>query len=150
MTGRHRTGSAPQRITETSDYVAFATRIIHGYGDRIADDPAALAHLRDLQKALADAVNRGIFAANRSANHYSQNDMARVLGCSRQAIQQRIASGQQAYAQYWEARGNGALVRIADVRARRAELLELAGVEDRTGSPRELAAVQHLRAVANG
>jgi hypothetical protein len=116
------------------------TRIIHGYGDRIAEDPVALAHLRDLQQTLADAVNRGVFQANRSEARYSQNDMARVLGVSRQAIQQRITAGEHAYAGYWEARGAGAVVRVGDVRARRAELLADAGVQDRTGSVRELRA----------
>jgi hypothetical protein len=34
----------------------------------------------------------------------------------------------------------GAVVRIADIRARRAAGLAAAGIEDRTGSPRELRA----------
>jgi hypothetical protein len=92
------------------------TRIITAYGDRIAADPAALAHLRDLQQALADQVNRGIFEANRSAAHYSQNEIAAILGISRQAVAKRIRLGEQAYSRTWQAGGAGALVRIADVR----------------------------------
>lgn len=150
MPGKHRPGRTPQRVTETSDYVAMMLRIIASYGDRIAEDPAALVHLRELQAAMDDQVNRGIYHANAQDNGYSQNHMARILDVSRQAIAKRIGLGEQVNITMAEARGAGALVRIADVRARRAELLELAGVEDRTGSPRELAAVQHLRAVANG
>jgi hypothetical protein len=48
--------SSPQRVTETSDYVAMMTRIITAFGDRIAADPVALAHLRDLQNVLTDQV----------------------------------------------------------------------------------------------
>jgi transcriptional regulator with XRE-family HTH domain len=88
---------------------------------------------------LADQVNRGIFEANRSAAHYSQNEIAAILGISRQAVAKRIRLGEQAYSRTWQARGAGALVRIADVCARGAELLAAADVEDRTGSARELA-----------
>jgi hypothetical protein len=140
MTGKHRAGSSPRRVTETSDYVAMMARIITAYGDRIAADPAALAHLRDLQDVLAEQVNRGIFEANKGQNHYSQNEMAAILGVSRQAIAKRIGLGEAIYARTWEARGGGAVVRVADIRARRAQLLAVAGVPDRTGSPRELRA----------
>jgi hypothetical protein len=140
MTGKHRAPRRPQRITETSDYVAMMTRIIAAYGDRIANDPVALAHLRDLQATLADQVNRGIFEANQGQDRYSQNEMARILGVTRQAIAKRIQLGADVYARTWAARGAGALVRIGDVRARRAELLAAADVEDRTGSVLELRA----------
>jgi hypothetical protein len=116
------------------------TRIITSYGDRIASDPAALAHLRDLQAVLADQVNRGIFEANQSSDRYSQNEMARILGVTRQAIAKRIDLGREVYARTRQARGAGALVRIADIRARRAQLLAEAGVQDRTGSAREIRA----------
>ena len=138
MAGKHRVPRRPQNVTETSDYVAMMTRIITAYGDRIAADSAALAHLRDLQATMAGQVNRGIFEANASSAHYSQNEMARILGVSRQAIAKRIGLGEEVYARTWEARGAGALVRIADVRARRAQLLADAGVQDRTGSALEL------------
>lgn len=137
MAGKHRRS---RRITETSDYVAMMTRIITAYGDRIAADPVALAHLRDLQATLTDQVNRGIFGANQGDAHYSQNEMARILGVSRQAIAKRIQLGQLMYARIQEARGAGALVPIAAIRARRAQLLAAAEVEDRTGSVLELRA----------
>lgn len=140
MAGKHRAPRHPRRVTETSDYVAMMLRIIAAYGDRVAGDPVALAHLRDLQAALLEQVNRGIFEANKSSAHYSQNEIARILGVSRQAIAKRIALGEQVYARTWAARGAGALVRIGEVRARRAELLAAAQVEDRTGSVLELRA----------
>lgn len=136
MAGKHRR----TRITETSDYVAFLTRVLAAYGDRIAADPVALAHLRDLEATLTDQVNRGIFEANKSAAHYSQSEIARILGVTRQAVAKRIALGELVYARMQQARGAGALVRIGDVRARRAELLAAAAVEDRTGSVREIRA----------
>jgi len=145
MAGKHRAPRSGRRITETSDYVAMMTRIIAAYGDRIAGDPVALAHLRDLEAALTEQVNRGIFEANRSAAHYSQNEIARILGVSRQAVAKRIALGELVYARTQEARGAGALVRIGEVRARRAELLAAAEVEDRTGSPLELRAYPQAR-----
>ena len=138
MTGKGRAKRGPRRVTETSDYVAMMTRIITAFGDRIAADPAALAHLRDLQDVLADQVNRGIFEANKGRSHYSQNDMAAILGISRQAIAKRIQLGETIYARTWEARGAGAVVRVADIRSRRAQLLADAGVTDRTGSAREV------------
>jgi hypothetical protein len=141
MNGRHRAGTAPQRTTETSDYVAMMTRIIGSFGDRIAQDPAALVHLADLETALRDAVNRGIFEANRSTRHYSQNEIGAILGVSRQAVARRVGLGELVYAAMMQARGAGPVIRIAAVRARRAQLLATAGVEDRTGSARELRAV---------
>jgi hypothetical protein len=138
MTSSHRAKRGPQRVTETSDYVAMMTRIITAFGDRIAADPAALAHLRDLQEVLGDQVNHGIFEANKGKYRYSQNEMAAILGTSRQAIAKRIRLGEAVYARTWEARGAGAVVRVADIRARRAQLLADAGVTDRTGSAREV------------
>ena len=132
--GKHR------RDTETSDYVAFMTRVLIGYGDRIADDPAALVHFRDIETALRDNVNRGIFQANRSAAHYSRGDMASILGVSEIAIMKRIRLGEVVYAAITAARGGGALVRIGDIRRARASALASAGVDDRTGSQRELSA----------
>lgn len=143
MAGKHRASRTRQRVTETSDYVAMLERLIIAWGDRIAADPAALVHLRDLAAALEQQTNRGIWEANRGQSRYSQNYMASMLGVSRQAIQQRIARGELAAAAITERRGGGAMVRIGDIRARRALLLARAGVPDLTGSERE----RHLRAV---
>jgi hypothetical protein len=142
MPGRHRASDRPRRVTETSDYVAFLTRAMIAWGDRIADDPAALVHLRELQATLTDQTNRGIWEANRRGR-YSQRDMAAILGVSHQAIGKRASLGELVAAAVTAARGGGALIRLAEVRARRARLLSAAGVEDLTGSERE----RHLKAV---
>jgi len=136
--GRHRAG----RVVETSDYVAFLTRALVAWGDRVADDPAALVHLRELEQTLVQQTNRGIWVAN-ERSRYSQNEIAAILGISRQGVAKRIGLGQLAAAAVNAARGGGALVRIGEVRARRARLLAAADVPDRTGSERE----RHLRAV---
>lgn len=148
MAGKHRADRGAQRRAprpvETSEFVAFATRIMVAWGDRIADDPAALVHLRELEATLQQQTNRGIFEANRGQAHYSQSDMAKILGLtSRQAIAHRIKLGELAYAALIERRGGGALIRLGEVRGRRARLLEQAGLDDRTGSERE----RHLRAI---
>jgi hypothetical protein len=132
-------GKHEKRVTETSDYVAWMRRLIIGYGDRIASDPAALVHLRQLQEDLNEQVNRGIFEANRGS-HYSQREIGAMLGVTRQAVQQRMRLGERVYALLQEVRGAGAVVRLGDVRAQRAELLGAAGLDDRTGSVRELRA----------
>lgn len=144
MTGRHRAGGQerPRRVTETSDYVAFMTRVIVGWGDRIATDPAALVHLRELEATLTQQTNRGVWEAN-EAGQYSQSHMAAILGVSRQAVAKRITLGQLGAAALAQARGAGALVRLGEVRARRQRLLAAAGVPDLTGSERE----RHLKAV---
>lgn len=149
MAGKHRAQRGAQkartpRVTETSDYVAMLKRVIYGYGQRIGSDPVALVHLRELEEAMRDAVNLGTYLANQGEGNYSQNEQARFLAVSRQAIAKRIKAGEQVYVAQQARRSDGALVRLADIRAERARELAAAGVEDRTGSVRELAA---LRAV---
>jgi hypothetical protein len=142
MTGRH-VKPRPRRDTETSAYVAMLIRIIYGFGKRVGDDPAALVHLREIEAALRDATNVGIFAANKIGQRpYSINEMAGILEISKQAIHTRVKAGAETFAELEAARAAGPLVRLGDVRDRRALALEQAGVEDKTGSPRELAAGQ--------
>lgn len=138
----------PARVTETSDYVAMMLRIFKGYGDRVSADPVALVHLGELIAALANETNRGIYLANDGEHSYSQNDMARILGVSRQAVAKRIANGELVHAGRVDAgqKANAAgratpLVRIADLRRRRAEGLRAVGLDDRTGSDREREAI---------
>lgn len=127
---------------ETSDYVAFLTRSLIAWGDRVAADPAALVHLRELESTLRDQTNRGIWEANRRGR-YSERDMGAILGMSHQAVHKRVGLGELVAAAVNAARGGGALIRLGEVRARRARLLEAAGLEDRTGSEKE----RMLRAV---
>jgi hypothetical protein len=142
MAGRHAATERPRRTVETSDYVAFLTRALIAWGDRVAADPAALVHLRELEATLTDQTNRGIWEANRR-EQYSHREMGAILSVSHQAIGKRAKLGELVAAAVTAARGGGALIRLGEVRARRARLLEAAGVEDRTGSERE----RHLRAV---
>jgi hypothetical protein len=147
MPGRHRLparqGQAkrPKRHVETSEYVAGLARFIIGYGERVGQDPAALTHLRDLEALTRDAVNAGIYLANRSGERpYSINEIAAIMGISKQAVHKRVQLGQAVYANLEAARANGAVVRLADMRQARAAILAAAGIPDRTGSPREVTA----------
>ena len=91
MEGRHR----KRRPTTTDDYAAMARRILRAYGRRIGEDPeAGLTHLRGLEAELADAVNVGIYTANKVGGH-SINQLADVLGVSKQAVHKRVGMGEQ-------------------------------------------------------
>lgn len=144
MTGRHRLPARqprPRREVETSEYIAMLMRIIIGYGERIGQDPVALTHLRDIEKITRDAVNAGIYLANRTgARPYSINEIAAIMGISKQAVWKRAELGEQVVARLEAARASGAVIRLADMRKNRAALLEAAGLPDRTGSPKELTA----------
>jgi hypothetical protein len=90
MPGLHR---KRKRTTSTSQYAAMLRRMTIRYGDRIGEDPAeGLAHLRELEQAMTDAVNLGIYTANRSG--HSINEMADMLGVSKQAIYKRVGLGE--------------------------------------------------------
>jgi hypothetical protein len=146
MTGRHaRPGRLARRQerrqTETSEYVAMLIRMHYAFGLRVSQDPAALGHLRDLETSFRDAVNLGIFAANRMGDRpYSMAEIGKVLGVSPQAVNKRVRLGEAVFVRLEAARAAGALVRLDDVRTSRAAVLGQAGVADTTGSPRELAA----------
>src|SRR5258707_5117259 len=118
MTGRHARPSPAQRrrearrITETSDYAAMMIRVVYGYGARIGDDPAALAHLRGIEAALRDAVNMGIFTANTAGTRpYSLGEIAAILGITRQGIHKRGRLGEEAHVRPEAARAPGGAVR---------------------------------------
>ncbi|MGW5682473.1 hypothetical protein [Nonomuraea sp. NPDC003754] len=77
------------RSIENTDYGAFLKRIIRAYSKRIADgDIEALADLSgvvaELDHAIAQAVTK-----LRAEYGYSWADIARPLGITRQAAQQR-------------------------------------------------------------
>ena len=141
MPGRHRTPARRKRTVETSEYVAMFKRIIIGYGSRIASDPVALVHLRDLEEQMRDAVNLGIYAANTTGDRpYSINEIAGILHISKQAVHKRVKLGEIVFNEIETARASGALVRLADMRQARAAMLAAAGIPDRTGSAKELGA----------
>jgi hypothetical protein len=143
MAGRHRLPDRRKREYESSEYAAFLVRMIHAYGVRIGEDPAALTYLRDIEAAVRDATNAGIAAANQRPDQpYSLAEIAAIIGVSRQAVHKRVRLGERVLARLAAARGNGAIVRLQDMRRTRAAGLAAAGLDDRTGSQRELTAGQ--------
>ena len=73
---------------ENPDYAAFAARIIRAHGRRIADgDIDSLPHLLRLAAELDTATQHAVNGLR--AFGYSWGDIARRLGISRQAAQQR-------------------------------------------------------------
>ena len=77
-----------RRVVENDEYAAFARRVIRAYARRIATgDIEALAAMTvlatDLDQAIKDAVT-GLRACG-----YSWAEIARPLGITRQAAQQR-------------------------------------------------------------
>jgi hypothetical protein len=92
MAGIHR---RRKRVTTTDDYAAMLRRMVLAYGTRIGAEPAAgLAHLRELEQAMTDATNLGIYTANRVGGH-SINELAAILGVSKQAVHKRVGLGEQ-------------------------------------------------------
>jgi hypothetical protein len=92
VTGLHR---KRKRETTSDDYAAMLARMMASYGKRIGDDPAAsLAHLRELETALTDATNHGLYLANKVGGH-SINELASHLGVSKQAVFKRVGLGAQ-------------------------------------------------------
>jgi len=118
-----------RRTVETEEYFAMLGRLLVRLGERIGEDPAALALLPWLQQMQQDAVNLG-YAQARDAG-YGPAYITAVTGTSRQAVQQRITAGRQVRARIEaQAAAGGALVRIGDLRAEREARLAAAGVED--------------------
>ena len=101
MAGLHR---KRKRDTTADDYAAMLGRMLAAYGKRVGADPAAsLPHLRELEQALTDSVNAGIWQANKTGGH-SVNELADILGVSKQAIFKRVSLGEQAARQREQAR----------------------------------------------
>lgn len=137
MAGRCR---RPKRITETSDYVAMMTRISAAYrrpgGGRPgragpparppgrARRPGEPGHLR------GQPLERPLLPERDRADLRRQPPGGREADRARRGRLRADAGGA----------GRGRAGRIGEVRARRAELLAAAEVEDRTGSPLELRA----------
>lgn len=138
---RRKVESRQARVVESSEYAAMLERLIIRYGERAAEDPAILAHAQHLQQALTDAINMGIHAATRQGRQpYSLAEIGRIMGIAYQSAQKRARRGEAALVQLLARRTDGAVVQLAVKRAERAAALAAAGVEDRTGSQRELEA----------
>jgi hypothetical protein len=141
MTGKHRLPDQRKREYESSEYVAMLVRMIYAWGARVGDDPAAYAYRRELENALRDAGNAGLAAANRRPDQpYSLAEIAAIDGTSRSMIHKRVRLGEAVLGKLAAARTSGAIIRLADMRRTRAARLAAAGIPDRTGSQRELAA----------
>jgi hypothetical protein len=90
MPGLHR---KRKRTTTADSYAAMLARMMASYGKRIGDDPAgSLPHLRELETALTDATNHGLYLANKVGGH-SINELADHLGVSKQAVFKRVNAG---------------------------------------------------------
>jgi hypothetical protein len=152
MTGKHAAPKPParprRRATETSDLAGALMRMHRAFGERIGDDPAALVHEQQLIESLRDAINHGIWLANRNpGTRYSLPEIGRVTGRTKQAISLRVQAGEAVHNRLLAAIGGGTLTRLADLRRYRAERLAAADVDDRSGSDRERAECARLRAV---
>jgi hypothetical protein len=143
--GRRRGAAGPRqrRQTESAEYAAMLERMLWAFGERVADDPAALTYVHHMTEVLSDAVNLGIYrAAHQPVRPYSLREMAAMLDvASKTAIVKRRDRGAAVHQRIETARSRGPLVRIADWRARRARMLAAAGVADVTG-PAQRAASQ--------
>jgi hypothetical protein len=121
-----------RRSTETEEYAAMLLRLIYRYGERIAGDPAAAVHLAELKQALGIVGNIGLFAANTIGEKpWSVNELAALMGISKQSVHEQVRRGEGLFAELAAARQAGALVRIADLRKLRAARLAAPALEDR-------------------
>ena len=94
MTGVHR--KRKRKPTSAGDYAAMMRRMIRNYARRAGEDPMAeLANLRAIEAELHEAVNNGVYVANKTGGH-SVNELAEVLGVSKQAIHKRVQAGEAA------------------------------------------------------
>lgn len=123
MAGRH-AGKAlarRRRKVEDDEYAAMLLRMINCYADRIAADPTAGVHLKEMKDALARAGNVGFYAANRLADRpYGLNELAAIIGISKQSMHEQIRRGEITYQALELARAEGRpIVSVADLRAAR-------------------------------
>ncbi|MFC4050054.1 hypothetical protein ACFOY4_10195 [Actinomadura syzygii] len=81
-----------RRVVENDEYAAFLCRILRAYSRRIATgDVEALACLAEVADELATATHDAVTGLR--AYGYSWADIARPLGITRQAAQQRWGGG---------------------------------------------------------
>jgi hypothetical protein len=82
------TAKRPRRVVENDEYAAFIRRVIRAYARRIASgDIEALADMTTLAGDLDHAITEAVTGLR--ACGYSWAEIARPLGVSRQAAQQR-------------------------------------------------------------
>lgn len=81
-----------KKVVETSEFIKFMRRMVRATGRRVADrDIEALAGLQMLRDELDAEIQRSVdMLRTPEGGGYSYSDVARVLGTSRQAAQQRF------------------------------------------------------------
>jgi hypothetical protein len=90
MTGLPRSRKRARRHTETAEFDAFARRILRAYARRVADgDVEALASLTALSTEVDAVVRLAVAGLRHKPYSYSWDEIARRLGVSKQAAQQR-------------------------------------------------------------
>jgi len=78
------------RVVENPEFTAFAARILRAAARRVADgDVEGLAGLVALRSEVDAAIGQAITGLRSPQWSYSWADIARVLGTTRQAAQQR-------------------------------------------------------------
>ena len=78
------------RVVENPEFTAFAARILRAAARRVADgDVEGLAGLVALRSELDTGINEAVQGLRSPQWSYSWADIARVLGTTRQAAQQR-------------------------------------------------------------
>jgi DNA-directed RNA polymerase specialized sigma24 family protein len=88
------TRRSPRPVTENPAYAAFITRILRAYSRRIATgDIEALADMAALAAQLDSTLREAVTSLR--ACGYSWADIARPLGVTRQAAQQRWGNSRQ-------------------------------------------------------
>lgn len=82
------TPKRPPRVVENDEYAAFARRVIRAYGRRIATgDVEALLDLATISAEIDRAFTTAITGLRQQGHSWA--DIARPLGITRQAAQQR-------------------------------------------------------------
>ena len=82
------TSKRPRRVVENDEFAAFVRRVIRAYARRIATgDIEALAAMTTLANDLNQAINDAVTGLRECG--YSWAEIARPLGITRQAAQQR-------------------------------------------------------------
>jgi hypothetical protein len=79
-----------KEVVENPEFAAFAARILRAAARRVADgDVEGLAALVALRSELDTAINEAVQGLRSPQWSYSWAEIARVLGTTRQAAQQR-------------------------------------------------------------
>lgn len=87
------TASEGRRVVENGDFAAFAARILRACARRVADgDVEGLAGLVALRSELDRAIAEAVRGLRQPRWGYSWAEVARVLGTTRQAAQQRYGA----------------------------------------------------------